>query len=62
MNGEFFEFLTKFARVCEPRAMACSTESDSEIALHLYQERGTQATTLLRGEFAIVRTTNANGR
>src|SRR6185312_12793461 len=31
-----------------------STESDSEIALHLYQERGMQAATLLRGEFAMV--------
>lgn len=31
-----------------------STDSDSEVALHLYQERGTQAASMLRGEFAIV--------
>lgn len=31
-----------------------STDSDSEVALHLYRERGTQAASMLRGEFAIV--------
>ena len=31
-----------------------STESDSEIALHLYQQHGMQAMQQLRGEFAIV--------
>ena len=31
-----------------------STDSDSEVALHLYHERGTQAASLLQGEFAIV--------
>ena len=31
-----------------------TTDSDSEIALHLYRQRGTQAAAVLRGEFAIV--------
>lgn len=31
-----------------------STDSDSEVALHLYHEHGTQAASQLRGEFAIV--------
>lgn len=31
-----------------------ATDSDNEVALHLYHERGTQAASLLRGEFAIV--------
>ena len=50
VNGEFYGYRERL------RAMGYrfSTESDSEIALHLYQERGMQAATLLRGEFAMV--------
>ena len=53
VNGEFYGYRELRERL---RAMGYrfSTESDSEIALHLYQERGMQAATLLRGEFAVV--------
>ena len=53
VNGEFYGYRELRERL---RAMGYrfSTESDSEIALHLYQERGMQAATLLRGEFAMV--------
>jgi asparagine synthase (glutamine-hydrolysing) len=53
VNGEFYGYRELRERL---RAMGYrfSTESDSEIALHLYQERGMQAATLLRGEFALV--------
>ena len=53
VNGEFYGY-----RAIRERLRACgcrfSTESDSEIALHLYQQRGMQAMSQLRGEFAIV--------
>jgi asparagine synthase (glutamine-hydrolysing) len=50
VNGEFYGYRERL------RAMGYrfSAESDSEIALHLYRERGMQAATLLRGEFAVV--------
>ncbi len=53
VNGEFYGYL---AIRDELRASGCvfATESDSEIALHLYQQRGMQAMQRLRGEFAIV--------
>lgn len=53
VNGEFYGYREIRARL---RAGGCrfSTESDSEIALHLYQERGVQAASELRGEFAVV--------
>jgi asparagine synthase (glutamine-hydrolysing) len=53
VNGEFYGYreLRKRLRASGYRF---STESDSEIALHLYRERGMQAATLLRGEFAMV--------
>lgn len=53
VNGEFYGYRDIRDRL---RASGCkfSTESDSEIALHLYQQRGMQAMQQLRGEFAIV--------
>ena len=53
VNGEFYGYRAIRDRL---RASGCrfSTESDSEIALHLYQQRGMQAMSQLRGEFAIV--------
>ena len=53
VNGEFYGYRAIRDQL---RAAGCqfSTESDSEIALHLYQQRGMQAMQQLRGEFAIV--------
>jgi asparagine synthase (glutamine-hydrolysing) len=53
VNGEFYDF------ECirdELRARGCAfrTDSDSEIALHLYREFGTAGLERLRGEFALV--------
>jgi asparagine synthase (glutamine-hydrolysing) len=53
VNGEFYGY-----RVIRDRLLAAgckfATDSDSEIALHLYQRHGMQAMQQLRGEFAIV--------
>jgi asparagine synthase (glutamine-hydrolysing) len=53
VNGEFYGYRTIRDRL---RASGCrfSTESDSEIALHLYQQRGMLAMSALRGEFSII--------
>ena len=53
VNGEFYGYRAIRDRL---RADGCqfATESDSEIALHLYQERGMQCANELRGEFAVV--------
>src|SRR5262245_7330240 len=53
VNGEFYGYRAIRERL---RAAGCHfvTDSDSEIALHLYQQRGLQALRELRGEFAIV--------
>ncbi len=53
VNGEFYGYREIRERL---RASGCrfATESDSEIALHLYQERGMQCANELRGEFAVV--------
>src|ERR1700755_3589398 len=53
VNGEFYGYREIRERL-RTNGYRFSTESDSEIALHLYQERGMQAATLLRGEFAVV--------
>jgi asparagine synthase (glutamine-hydrolysing) len=53
VNGEFYGY-----RAIRDRLRASgyrfATESDSEIALHLHDERGMQAASELRGEFALV--------
>jgi len=53
VNGEFYGY-----RAIRDRLRAggyrFSTESDSEIALHLYDERGMQVASELRGEFAVI--------
>ena len=53
VNGEFYGYREIRERL---RADGCRfvTESDSEIVLHLYQERGMQCASELRGEFAVV--------
>lgn len=53
VNGEFYGYREIRDRL-RAKGYDFSTESDSEIALHLYHERGIQAATELRGEFAVV--------
>jgi len=53
VNGEFYGYREIRDRL-RASGLSFATESDSEIALHLYQERGMQMPAELRGEFAIV--------
>ncbi|MFG1929995.1 asparagine synthase (glutamine-hydrolyzing) [Mycobacterium sp. NPDC048908] len=53
VNGEFYGYRDLRERL-RAAGYRFSTDSDSEIALHLYRERGMQAATLLRGEFAVI--------
>jgi asparagine synthase (glutamine-hydrolysing) len=52
-NGEFYDFENIRAEL-EKRGHRFRTHSDSEIALHLYEERGPACLEELRGEFAFV--------
>ena len=53
VNGEFYGY-EAIRRDLEGRGHVFTTESDSEIALHLYEEMGRECLTHLRGEFALV--------
>src|SRR5215510_7425912 len=53
VNGEFYDF-ERQRRELEQRGHRFRTRSDSEIALHLYEEFGTHCVQQLRGEFAFV--------
>ena len=53
VNGEFYGF-EAIRRDLEQRGHRFRTKSDSEIALHLYEEMGTHSLKQLRGEFALV--------
>jgi asparagine synthase (glutamine-hydrolysing) len=53
VNGEFYGYRELRERL-KASGYRFSTDSDSKIAVHLYRERGMQAATLLRGEFAMV--------
>ena len=53
VNGEFYGYREIRDRL-RASGYRFSTESDSEIALHLYDERGMQAANELRGEFAVI--------
>src|SRR4051794_10674581 len=53
VNGEFYDF-EHARRDLEGRGHDFRTRSDSEIALHLYEDFGTACLSLLRGEFAFV--------
>ncbi len=53
VNGEFYEY-EAIRKELEARGHRLSTRSDSEIALHLYEEIGPQCLHRLRGEFAFV--------
>ena len=52
-NGEFYDF-ESIRRDLENRGHVFSTGTDSEIALHLYEETGRACVDCLRGEFAFV--------
>jgi asparagine synthase (glutamine-hydrolysing) len=53
VNGEFYGYREIRDRL-RASGYRFSTQSDSEIALHLYDERGMQAASELRGEFAAI--------
>jgi len=53
VNGEFYGYREIRDRL-RAGGYRFSTDSDSEIALHLYDERGMQAASELRGEFAAI--------
>jgi asparagine synthase (glutamine-hydrolysing) len=53
VNGEFYDF-ERQRRELERRGHLFRTRSDSEIALHLYEELGAHCVQQLRGEFAFV--------
>jgi asparagine synthase (glutamine-hydrolysing) len=53
VNGEFYGY-EAIRRELESRGHRLRTRSDSEIALHLYQEMGSQCLHRLRGEFAFI--------
>jgi asparagine synthase (glutamine-hydrolysing) len=53
VNGEFYGYREIRDRL-RAGGYRFATESDSEIALHLYDERGMQAASELRGEFAAI--------
>ena len=53
VNGEFYEY-EAIQRELEQSGHRLRTRSDSEIALHLYEDYGVQCLHRLRGEFAFV--------
>jgi asparagine synthase (glutamine-hydrolysing) len=53
VNGEFYDY-ERIQRELGQRGHRLRTRSDSEIALHLYEDFGTQCLHQLRGEFAFV--------
>ena len=53
VNGEFYDF-ERVQRELEAQGHRLQTRSDSEIALHLYEDLGTACLSQLRGEFAFV--------
>ena len=50
-NGEFYGY-ERMADALRARGHVLTTRSDSEVALHLYEELGADSLSLLRGEFA----------
>ncbi|MFK5947314.1 MAG: asparagine synthase (glutamine-hydrolyzing) [Methylococcales bacterium] len=53
VNGEFYDY-ENIRKDLKSKGHVFSTDSDSEIALHLYKEYGTEALQHLRGEFAFI--------
>ena len=60
VNGEFYGY-EPIQRELEARGHQLRTKSDSEIALHLYEELGNRFLDRLRGEFAFVLWDESNG-
>lgn len=58
-NGEFYDY-ERITRELTERGHRFRTRSDSEIALHLYEDLGTSCLAQLRGEFAFVLWDEAN--
>ena len=52
VNGEFYDF-ERIRSELERRGHVFQTRSDSEIALHLFEEQGARSVHSLRGEFAL---------
>jgi asparagine synthase (glutamine-hydrolysing) len=52
VNGELYDF-ERIRKTLEHEGHTFRTRSDSEIALHLYEDRGARALHTLRGEFAL---------
>lgn len=52
VSGEFYDY-ERLQRDLVQRGHRLRTRSDSEVALHLYEERGVECLTDLRGEFAL---------
>jgi asparagine synthase (glutamine-hydrolysing) len=59
VNGEFYDF-ERQRRELEGRGHRFRTRSDSEVALHFYEEFGAHCVQQLRGEFALVLWDEAN--
>jgi asparagine synthase (glutamine-hydrolysing) len=59
VNGEFYDY-ERIQRGLEQRGHRLRTRSDSEIALHLYEDLGSRSLHHLRGEFALVLWDEAN--
>ncbi|MDJ0835553.1 MAG: asparagine synthase (glutamine-hydrolyzing) [Acidobacteriota bacterium] len=53
VNGEFYDF-ERIRSELQSRGRLFQTRSDSEIALHLYQQHGAGCLKYLRGEFAFI--------
>lgn len=53
VNGEFYGYRA-IRKELRAQGSVFATDSDSEIALHLYLQRGLRATEALRGEFAVL--------
>jgi len=53
VNGEFYGY-EAIQRELEARGHRLRTRSDSQIALHLYEDYGPQCLNHLRGEFALI--------
>lgn len=60
VNGEFYDYERLF-RELEGRDHRLRTRSDSEVALHLYEDYGVQCLHRLRGEFAFILWDRTNG-
>ena len=61
VNGEFYDFL-RIRTSLEEKGHRFRTRSDSEIALHLYEDLGAECLLHLRGQFAFVIWDEATGR